>query len=95
MVHAGNDLPNPKMNSLEIIRWNAVNVYQTLGSTGVPLFVMLAGALLLQPSKLGEPIGVFLKKRWARIGLPFFFWGAAYFAWDFLIEHQINKKAIT
>jgi surface polysaccharide O-acyltransferase-like enzyme len=49
---------------------------------------MLTGALLLQPSKFGEPLGVFFKKRWARIGLPFIFWGAAFFAWDFLVEHQ-------
>ena len=83
------------MNSLEIIRWNAVNIYQTLGSTGVPLFVMLTGALLLQPSKLDEPIRVFFKKRWARIGLPFLFWGVVYFVWDFFVEHQINNQPIT
>jgi surface polysaccharide O-acyltransferase-like enzyme len=48
---------------------------------------MLTGALLLQPSK-NESLSVFFKKRWARIGLPWIFWGGAYFAWDFLVEHQ-------
>jgi surface polysaccharide O-acyltransferase-like enzyme len=63
-----------------------VNIYQTLGRTGVPLFVMLTGALLLQPSKI-EPIGVFFKKRWNRIGLPFLFLGTIYFAWDYYADH--------
>jgi surface polysaccharide O-acyltransferase-like enzyme len=43
--------------------------------------------LLLQPSKI-EPVRVFLKKRLARLGLPFIFWGAAYFAWRFLVNHE-------
>jgi surface polysaccharide O-acyltransferase-like enzyme len=76
------------MNWFEIIRWNTVDFYESIGRLGVPLFLMLTGALLLQPSKFGEPLGVFFKKRWARIGLPFIFWGAAFFAWDFLVEHQ-------
>lgn len=63
-----------------------VNIYQILGRTGVPLFVMLSGALLLQPSKT-ESLKVFFKKRWARIGLPFLFWGAIYFAWDYFANH--------
>lgn len=70
----------------EIWRWWTVDVYQSLSRVGVPLFVMLSGALLLQPSKI-EPLHVFLKKRWARIGLPFLFWGAAYFAWDYFSKH--------
>jgi surface polysaccharide O-acyltransferase-like enzyme len=75
------------MNTLEIFRWTTVDVYQSIGRLGVPLFVMLTGALLLQPSK-NESLSAFFKKRWARIGLPWIFWGAAYFAWDFLVDHQ-------
>ncbi len=47
---------------------------------------MLTGALLLQPSKI-EPIKDFLRKRWIRIGFPFLFWGAIYFAWDYYADH--------
>jgi len=50
---------------------------------------MLAGALLLQPSKLDEPLRVFFRKRWRRIGLPFLFWGAAYFAWRFFVRGEV------
>jgi surface polysaccharide O-acyltransferase-like enzyme len=55
---------------------------------GVPLFVMLTGALLLAPSKQNEDLGTFFKKRFSRIGLPFVFWGAIYFIWDFYVENQ-------
>jgi surface polysaccharide O-acyltransferase-like enzyme len=87
LLHAANDLTIQQMNQFEIIRWCTVDIYQSVGRIGVPLFVMLTGALLLQPLK-NESLSVFFKKRWTRIGLPFIFWGAAFFAWDFLVEHQ-------
>lgn len=89
LLHAANDLTSQvQMNTLEVLRWSTVDIYQSLGRVGVPLFVMLTGALLLQPSKLNEPIGVFFKKRVARIALPFVFWAVVFFAWDFLVEGQ-------
>jgi surface polysaccharide O-acyltransferase-like enzyme len=73
-----------QMNQLEGISWAVVDIYQSFARAGVPLFVMLTGALLLRPEK-SEPLSVFFKKRWARLGLPLLFWGAAYFVWDFLV----------
>ena len=75
-----------QLNHVEIIRWGVVDVYQSVGVMGVPLFLMLTGALLLQPEK-DDSLRVFFKKRWARIGLPSLFWFAAYFAWDFLVQN--------
>jgi surface polysaccharide O-acyltransferase-like enzyme len=95
LLHAANDLTSQQMNWFEIVRWNTVTVYQSIGRLGVPLFLLLTGALLLQPSKLTEPIGVFFKKRVARIALPFIFWGAIYFAWDFLVVNKIGTEPIT
>lgn len=95
LLHAANDLTSQQMNWFEVVRWNTVTVYQSIGRLGVPLFLLLTGALLLQPSKLTEPIGVFFKKRVARIGLPFIFWGAIFFAWDFLVVHKIGTEPIT
>ena len=88
LLHASHDLTVEQMNFLEIFRWPTVDFYQSIGRIGIPLFIMLTGALLLQPEKQNESLSVFFKKRWARIGLPFIFWGTAYFAWDFLVEHQ-------
>lgn len=94
LLHAANDLTVQQMGQLEIVRWVTVDIYQSLGRIGVPLFVMLTGVLLLQPSK-NESISVFFKKRWSRLGLPFIFWGAAYFAYDFFVLHQaITTNAI-
>ncbi|HMK95010.1 MAG TPA: acyltransferase family protein [Candidatus Limnocylindrales bacterium] len=95
MLHASNDYTVQSMGLFEIIRWNTVSFYETAGRLGVPLFLLLTGALLLQPSKSSEPIREFFKKRWTRIGLPFIFWGAVYFVWDFLVVHQINGLPIT
>ncbi len=75
-----------QLNHVEIILWGVVDVYQSVGVMGVPLFLMLTGALLLQPEK-DDSLRVFFKKRWARIGLPSLFWFAAYFAWDFLVQN--------
>ncbi len=71
--------------------WWASNIYDSLARVCIPLFVMLAGALLLQPSKADEPLKIFFKKRLYRIGLPFIFWGAIYFAWRFFV----NGEALT
>lgn len=76
-----------QMSPLQSTSWAVVDVYQTLGVIGVPLFLMLTGALLLQPEKKDESLKVFFKKRWARIGVPTLFWGVAYFVWDFLVQH--------
>jgi len=86
-LHATADLTVMQMNQFEIIRWATNDVYQSIGRMCVPLFVMLSGALLLQPEKQ-DTLSSFFKKRWARIGLPWIFWGALYFAWDFLVELQ-------
>ncbi|MCW4035384.1 MAG: acyltransferase family protein [Candidatus Bathyarchaeota archaeon] len=73
-----------QLNMLDTVRWVVVDVYQSVSVISVPLFLMLTGALLLQSEKK-ESLNVFFKKRWSRIGLPFFFWTSAYFVWDFVV----------
>jgi surface polysaccharide O-acyltransferase-like enzyme len=50
LLHAGNDLTS-QLTSLQVLRWWMVDIYQSFGRMGVPLFIMLSGALLLAPSK--------------------------------------------
>jgi len=66
---------------MQINAWVAFDFYNSIARPCVPLFVMLSGYLMLQPSKVNEPLKLFFKKRWARIGLPFIFWGVIYFVW--------------
>jgi surface polysaccharide O-acyltransferase-like enzyme len=83
------------MSPQGITLWWTSDVYRSIALVCVPLFVMLSGSLLLQPSKVDEPIRVFFKKRWKRIGIPFLFWGAAYFAWSFFVNgKELNLTSI-
>lgn len=49
----------------------ARSVYGSIIYTGVPLFVMLSGALLISKE---EPITTFYKKRFTRVLIPFLLW---------------------
>lgn len=90
LLHAAIE-PTPDLNIMSpqgVQLWWTSNIYDSIARSAVPLFVMLTGALLLQPSKVDEPLRVFFKKRWNRIGIPVIFWGAIFFAWDFLVRGQ-------
>jgi len=90
LLHAATE-PYPTVSIMSpqgVQIWWASNVYDSLARLCVPLFIMLTGALLLQPSKVDEPLRVFFKKRWNRIGLPILFWGAAYFAWRAFVNGE-------
>ncbi len=76
---------NPQITSIDIVNWFTTDVYAAFGMLGVPLFVMLTGALLLNPNRENEPLRVFYRKRLDRIALPFIFWTIIYFAWSFTI----------
>jgi surface polysaccharide O-acyltransferase-like enzyme len=91
LLHASTQsYPDVGLMSLQGVQiWWASNVYDSISRVCVPLFVMLAGALLLQPSKADEPLKVFFKKRLNRIGIPFLFWGAIYFAWRLFVNGEI------
>jgi surface polysaccharide O-acyltransferase-like enzyme len=76
---------NPQITTIDVVNWFTTDVYAAFGMIGVPLFVMLTGALLLNPNKADEPLKVFYKKRLDRIALPFIFWTLVYFAWTFTV----------
>ncbi len=90
LLHASIE-PNPNLDLMSppgVQLWWTSNVYDSIARSAVPLFIMLTGALLLQPNKAEEPLRVFFKKRWNRVGIPILFWGAIFFAWDFLVRGQ-------
>ena len=87
LIHVTNLLDNP-IGGSSTLRWWTIDIYQSLGRLGVPLFLMLTGILLLTPSKKDENITTFFKKRFTRIGLPFIFWSIVYFLWAYYAENQ-------
>src|SRR5947209_17248353 len=53
--------------------WWVCNVWDCLTRWAVPCYIMLSGALLLDPAR-GETPRDFYRKRLARIGVPLVFW---------------------
>ena len=65
-----------KFNKISFASWQLANLIDSMLRFGVPVFVMISGAVLLDRS---EPLNIFLSKRLKRIFLPFLFWSIAYF----------------
>jgi len=62
--------------------WWFGNIYDSVVRWCVPVFVMISGALLLDPSKQ-EKLAVFYTKRLSRILIPLIVWSAFFLAWTF------------
>ena len=62
------------------LEWWAGVVVNTVSRWCVPVFIMLSGALLLDPSREAG-LGVFFRKRVMRVGIPLLVWSALYLLW--------------
>ncbi len=62
--------------------WWAGNIYDSFVRWCIPVFVMLSGALLLDPSKSGD-FALFYKKRISRILIPLAFWSVFFLCWNY------------
>ncbi|MEM6552657.1 MAG: acyltransferase family protein [Planctomycetota bacterium] len=60
--------------------WWAGNIYNAAAKIGVPLFVMVSGALLLHSKRADHPLR-FLRRRFWRLLPAFIIWSAAYSLW--------------
>ncbi len=70
--------------------WWIGNFYNSLVRWCVPAFVMVSGALLLDPEKQ-EDARTFYRKRLSRIAIPLAFWSAFYLLWTALkgrLKHE-------
>ena len=59
-------------NPINSVSWNITIPFMPLAVMGVPIFLMISGVLLLNRD---YDLDDFLKRRFTRILLPFFFWG--------------------
>ena len=57
--------------------WWAVNIYESISRVGVPLFLMVTGALLLPRT----PDARSMMRRALRVGLPLAVWSVVYLCW--------------
>lgn len=74
MIHTAGSLLG-KMGMADMFGWHAGNIFDSAVRSGVPLFIMVSGALLI-PKR--ESIGQFYKKRFLRILLPYITWSFIY-----------------
>ena len=72
---------------LGTLDWHLSNAIDAATRWCVPLFVMLSGALLLDPQKHVSP-GTFWTKRMGRLLPALLAWPAIYFAWRAFYWHQ-------
>ncbi len=64
----------------DMVGWWVCNILSSLSQWAVPVFVMLSGALLLDPNRQETPLA-FAKKRFFRVGIPLLFWCYFYLSW--------------
>ena len=55
--------------------WMAANFYESISRSCVPIFFMISGYLLLG---INEPMTVFFRKRFSKVGIPVIVWTIAY-----------------
>ena len=60
-----------KYSQVGTFRWYSAALYMDIGTLGVPIFLMISGALLLNKD---YELSDFMKRRFSRILIPFVFW---------------------
>ncbi|GAB3404941.1 acyltransferase [Flindersiella endophytica] len=66
---------------VDATRWHFANLVDSAGRFGVPLFVLVSGAMLLRPER-AESVRTFCRKRVARIAVPLVVWTIFYLWFD-------------
>src|SRR5262245_227828 len=61
-------------------QWWTANAIDASCRWAVPVFLMLSGALALDPARR-ESLSIFYSRRLARVGVPLAVWAAFYFSW--------------
>ena len=65
-------------NTIHSLDWWMASTMYLIGKTGSPLFTMISGMLLLHPKKADQPVGLFFKKRFIKVLIPFSAWSGIY-----------------
>lgn len=74
-------------NTISYGDWWIANNFYIWGKIGSPLFTMVSGLLLLNPTK-DQSIGVFFRKRFVKVLLPFVAWSTIYLLWRIFIREE-------
>ncbi len=69
------------------VTWWAANLWDSMSRPAVPLFLMVSGALLLDPRR-SEAIATFFRKRALKVLVPFMVWVPLYLVWRVVRHHE-------
>jgi surface polysaccharide O-acyltransferase-like enzyme len=69
--------------------WWIANTFDSISRWCIPIFVMISGMLLLDPTK-DEPILVFYRKRVSRIFIPLVFWTVFFLLFRYFGEYFVK-----
>lgn len=86
-IHVADSFLRQHSNGTEY--WWVANIYNSASRWAVPVFIMVSGALLLDPSKQ-ESMSTFYRKRLSRVAIPLVFWSLF-----FTIPWSIFKSIIS
>ena len=67
------------------LNWWVANLVDSVARIGVPLFVLVSGALLLNPHR-DESLPIFFRKRFIKVLIPLLGWSVIYIAWRIYYE---------
>jgi len=68
-----------RYNALPTSHWMVGNIFDSSARMSVPIFFMLSGYLLLEKD---EPLHIFFKKRFIKVGIPLIVWSLIYIPWN-------------
>jgi len=78
-------------DDINSVTWLTSNLYLSFFVWGVPVFVMISGALLLSPERIYPTLSSFYKKRVNRLLIPLIFWTIFYLFWSYLKSITLGK----
>jgi surface polysaccharide O-acyltransferase-like enzyme len=76
-----------RYDSLGSLQWWTANAVDASCRWAVPVFLMLSGALVLDPARR-ESLSAFYRRRFMRVGVPLVVWTAFYFVWAVMYHDQ-------
>jgi surface polysaccharide O-acyltransferase-like enzyme len=74
--------------------WNAGNIFDSLSRWCIGIFIMVSGALLLDPSR-AESTASFFVKRARRILIPIIFWSALFIGVSAIMGERLTLTKVT
>jgi surface polysaccharide O-acyltransferase-like enzyme len=80
-------------NELSLNQWMIANTFDSMVRWCVPIFFMISGAFLLDPSKSAS-LFIFFKKRMNKVLIPFIAWSIIYYSYSVLTNKTENSLEI-